>query len=227
MSEVADSRSRKHGTPDEEDEWMSENDTGTDGPESEEVIDSHAEGDRFRRRDITRELQRGNGKARMRSAYQYPGQTRHSLGGASVYQHEHPGGAGSYSSRTRTQNTIDPVGIHAKFVQRLESNAKHTNQDDADAEVETNMGEKNYGDGSSADRTQLVVEDDLANELIRKVITGHNPDVTFHINGSTFNDIHGNQNIHHGDQYVNIHNYGDLSGNHSVRVDALARFRLL
>ena len=80
--------------------------------------------------------------------------------------------------------------------------------DDADAEVETN-------------------KDDLANELIPKLITGHNPAVTLNINGSTFNEIHGNQNIHHGDQNVNIHNYGNLSAHNSVRVDAFARFRLL
>ena len=79
---------------------------------------------------------------------------------------------------------------------------------DADAEVETN-------------------KDDLVNELILKLITGHNPAVTLNINGSTFNEIHGNQNIYHGDQNLNIHNYGNSSGNNSVRVDAFARFRLL
>ena len=94
-AEAADSRSRKHGMPDEEDELMSENDAGSDGPESEEGIDSHAEEDRFRRKDSRRmerhhhnkDLQRGNGKARMRSAYHYPSQTRHSLGGTSAYRH--------------------------------------------------------------------------------------------------------------------------------------------
>ncbi|KAF8327836.1 hypothetical protein F5887DRAFT_1189849 [Amanita rubescens] len=99
-TDVTDSRSRKHGMPDEEDELMSENDMGTDGPESEEGFDSYAEEDRFRRKDSRRverherhhrELQRGNGKARIRSAYQYPGQTRHSLGGAPVYRHEYRG----------------------------------------------------------------------------------------------------------------------------------------
>jgi len=101
--------------PDEEDELMSENDMGTDGPESEEGIDSYAEEDRFRRKDSRRverhhrELQRGNGKARIRSAYHYPGQTRHSLGGGSVYRHEYRGGAGSYSSRMVSRHWDDDV----------------------------------------------------------------------------------------------------------------------
>lgn len=100
--------------PDEEDELMSENDVGTDGPESEEGIDSHAEEERFRRKDSRRmerhhshnkELQRGSGKARMRSAYQYPSQTRHSFGGTSAYRH----GGSSYSQRMMSRPWDDDI----------------------------------------------------------------------------------------------------------------------
>ncbi|KAK2467184.1 hypothetical protein APHAL10511_000733 [Amanita phalloides] len=111
-AEVADSRNRKHGIPDEEDELMSENDMGTDGPESEEGIDSHAEEDRFRRKDARRverhhkELQRGNGKARMRSAHHYNNQTRHSLG-ISAFRHDTRGG--SYSQRMTTRPWDDDM----------------------------------------------------------------------------------------------------------------------
>ena len=86
-------------------------------------------------------------------------------------------------------------------------------------------GEKNYSDDSSTDRTQPTeivprlpvqqVEDDLANDLICEAIAS--PTVTVNISGSTFNDIHGDQNIH---------KYDNLSGNNSVRVDVFAGLRL-
>ena len=115
-TEVADSRSRRHGAPEEEDELLSENDVGSDGPESEEGIDSHAEEERFRRKDGRRmerhhkEMQRGNGKARMRSAYQYFSQTRHGLGANSnsAYRHE-TRGAPSYIQRMTTRPWEDEM----------------------------------------------------------------------------------------------------------------------
>ena len=83
--------------PEEEDELLSENDAATDGPESEEAIDSHAEEDRFRRKEARRlechskDLQRGNGKARMRSAYQYPNRYGPGATSTSAYrQYGHP-----------------------------------------------------------------------------------------------------------------------------------------
>ncbi|KAF8635144.1 hypothetical protein AX15_000525 [Amanita polypyramis BW_CC] len=115
-TEVADSRGRRHGAPEEEDELLSENDVGSDGPESEEGIDSHAEEERFRRKDGRRlerhhkEMQRGSGKARMRSAYQYPIQTRHSLGtnSTSGFRHEIRG-APSYTQRMTTKAWDDEM----------------------------------------------------------------------------------------------------------------------
>jgi hypothetical protein len=41
----------------EEDEFVSDNDGGTDGPESEEAIDSHAEEGRFRRKGTARRVE--------------------------------------------------------------------------------------------------------------------------------------------------------------------------
>jgi hypothetical protein len=84
---------------------VSDNDGGTDGPESEEAIDSHAEEDRFRRKETRRvechskDLQRGNGKARMRSAYHYPNRYGSGATSTSAFRHEIRTGH-SYPPRT-------------------------------------------------------------------------------------------------------------------------------
>ncbi|KIL58876.1 hypothetical protein M378DRAFT_15215 [Amanita muscaria Koide BX008] len=128
VAETADFRNRKHPvSPEEEDELMSENDGGggTDGPESEEGLDSHAEEDRFRRKEVRRveprhaakDLQRGNnGKARARSAYHFPphqSQSRHSLGAtstsSSAYRHDPRGGPLSYHRMTNSRIWDDDV----------------------------------------------------------------------------------------------------------------------
>ncbi|KAF8624935.1 hypothetical protein AX17_006961 [Amanita inopinata Kibby_2008] len=105
--EIAESRSRKHAMPEEEDELMSDNDVGSDDPESEEAIDSHAEEDRFRKRDGRRverhrpEYPQRVAKAKMRSIYPYYGQSRHSLsaGSTSSYRYESTRGGPSYNHR--------------------------------------------------------------------------------------------------------------------------------
>ena len=109
-------------------------------------------------------------------------------------------------------------------LERLDHQKVADSRDDVDADAKEYKGEKNYSGHFSTDRTQLTevalhlpmqqVEDDLANDLICEATASHKPAVTINISGSTFNDIHGDQNIH---------NYDNFSGNNSVRVDASAR----